>query len=367
MPLSCGIVGLPNVGKSTIFSALTSIPADAENYPFCTIEPNVGIIPVPDIRLQQLAGVIKTKKIIPTAIRVVDIAGLVQGASKGEGRGNQFLGHIRETEVIIHVVRCFQDSTVVHVDGDINPLRDIETINIELILADITALERRTEKLAKDIKSHNKVVRAAAQAAIPLLEKLHKELGAGKPAGSLLLERENREILHTLHLLTAKPMLYVCNISETESNVSAANRVEQYAAQRGEKTIHICGKLEAEIAGLESESEREEFLQAAGLREPGLASLIRSSYAMLGLQTFFTAGENEIRAWTIEKDCNAKTAAGKIHSDMEKGFICAEVFHIHDILAAGSEQAVRQMGRLRQEGKDYIVKDGDVIFFRFNT
>ena len=369
MPLNVGIVGLPNVGKSTIFSALTSVPAEAANYPFCTIDPNVGVVPVPDDRLDRLAEIIPTEKVIPTVVEFVDIAGLVRGASKGEGRGNQFLAHIRETGIIAHVVRCFDDPDVTHVDGSVDPIRDIETIDIELALADLETVSRRRERLEKELKSHDKKIAATARSLEPVLEQLAAHLGDGRPARAMELSDDQREAIRDLHLLTIKPVLYVCNVDESGMDGSSAHeaRVREHAAGEGAEVVRICGQLEAEIAALETEEERAAFLEDAGLDEPGLAHLIRSGYRGLGLRTFFTAGPKEIRAWTFHKGATAPEAAGVIHTDFQKGFIRAETYHIEDLFTHGSEQKVREAGRLRQEGKEYRVKDGDVMFFKFNV
>ncbi len=369
MPLNVGIVGLPNVGKSTIFSALTSVPAEAANYPFCTIDPNVGVVPVPDDRLDRLAEIIPTEKVIPTVVEFVDIAGLVRGASKGEGRGNQFLAHIRETGIIAHVVRCFDDPDVTHVDGSVDPIRDIETIDIELALADLETVSRRRERLEKELKSHDKKIAATARSLEPVLEQLAAHLGDGRPARAMELSDDQREAIRDLHLLTIKPVLYVCNVDESGMDGSSAHeaRVREHAAGEGAEVVRICGQLEAEIAALETEEERAAFLEDAGLDEPGLAHLIRSGYRGLGLRTFFTAGPKEIRAWTFHEGATAPEAAGVIHTDFQKGFIRAETYHIEDLFTHGSEQKVREAGRLRQEGKEYRVKDGDVMFFKFNV
>ncbi|MFW5694331.1 MAG: redox-regulated ATPase YchF [Alkalispirochaeta sp.] len=369
MPLNVGIVGLPNVGKSTIFSALTSVPAEAANYPFCTIDPNVGIVPVPDERLQRLTEIIPTEKVIPTVVEFVDIAGLVRGASKGEGRGNQFLAHIRETGILAHVVRCFDDDDVTHVDGSIDPIRDIETINIELALADLETVTRRRDRLEKELKSHDKKIAVAAKAFQPVLETLTDHLQDGRPARSLELTPDQRAMIYDLHLLTAKPVLYVCNVDESGMDGTSPYEalVRRHAAGEGAEVVRICGQLEAEIAALETEEERRAFLEDAGLQEPGLAQLIRSGYRGLGLRTFFTAGPKENRAWTFHEGATAPEAAGVIHTDFQKGFIRAETYHIEDLFTYGSEQKVREAGKLRQEGKEYRVKDGDVMFFKFNV
>lgn len=369
MPLNVGIVGLPNVGKSTIFSALTSVPAEAANYPFCTIDPNVGVVPVPDERLAKLASIIPTEKVIPTVVEFVDIAGLVRGASKGEGRGNQFLAHIRETGIIAHVVRCFDNDDITHVDGSVDPIRDIETIDIELALADLETVSRRRDRLEKELKSHDKKVAAAAKALEPVLQQLSIYLEDGQPARRIDLSDDQRLLVRDLHLLTIKPVLYVCNVDERGLDGSSPYErlVREHAAQEGAEVVRICGQLEKEIAALETEDERAAFLEDAGLDEPGLAQLIRSGYRGLGMRTFFTAGPKEIRAWTFREGARAPEAAGVIHTDFQRGFIRAETYHVDDLFTHGSEQKVREAGRLRQEGKEYPVKDGDVMLFKFNV
>jgi ribosome-binding ATPase len=369
MALNVGIVGLPNVGKSTIFSALTSVQAEAANYPFCTIDPNVGIVPVPDNRLDELAQIIPTEKVIPAIVEFVDIAGLVRGASKGEGRGNQFLAHIRETGIIAHVVRCFDNDDITHVDGSVDPRRDIETIDIELALADLETVAKRRDRLVREQKSADKAIAAKAKALDPLLETVAAHLEEGRPARSLTLSDEQWLSIRDLHLLTAKPVLYVCNVDETGMHGESAYEatVREIADSENAQVVRICGQLEAEIAALETTEERQAFLEDAGLDEPGLAQLIRSGYSGLGLRTFFTAGPKEIRAWTFRSGAKAPEAAGVIHTDFQKGFIRAETYHIDDLLALGSEQKVREAGKLRQEGKEYVVRDGDVMFFKFNN
>lgn len=369
MGLNCGIVGLPNVGKSTIFSAMTSAPAEAANYPFCTIEPNVGIVSVPDDRLRRITEIIPTKKVIPAVVEFVDIAGLVKGASGGEGLGNRFLSHIRNVGVIAHVVRCFEDDDVIHVENRIDPASDIETINIELALADLETVEKRKEKTVKALRAGNKEAVKKLNATLPLLEKLIETLSDGKPARSVDFSEEQLELIYDLHLITLKKQLYVCNIDEDSigSGNSYVDTVRKIAEAENAEVVTICGKLEAEIAALESEEEKAEFMEASGLTESGMDTLIHAGYRMLGLRTFFTAGEDENRAWTFHEGDKAPQAAGVIHTDFEKGFIKAEVYHCDDLFELGSEQKVKEAGKLRIEGKEYLVKDGDIMHFRFNV
>jgi GTP-binding protein YchF len=369
MSLNVGIVGLPNVGKSTIFQAITAAPAEAANYPFCTIEPNVGIVAVPDSRVDKITNYIKPQKVIRAVMEFVDIAGLVKGASKGEGLGNQFLGHIRQVSAIAHVVRCFEDSDVVHVDGKVDPASDIEIINMELAFADLETVEKRISNLSKMLKSQDKKVKSQAMASQPVLEKLQKALSDGIAARNVDLSDDEKELVKDLHLITLKDMLYVCNVDEEsilEDNEHVKS-VRALADKEGSKVVTICGKIESEISQLESEEEKKEFLNDLGLEESGLDQLIRAGYEALGLSTYFTAGEKEVRAWTFTTGMKAPECAGIIHTDFERGFIKAEIYHCDDLFELQSESKIKEAGKVRMEGKEYIMKDGDVVHFRFNV
>lgn len=363
MSVKCGIVGLPNVGKSTLFNALTKAGIAAENFPFCTIEPNSGIVSIPDERLDKLADIVQPQKVIPTTVEFTDIAGLVAGASKGEGLGNQFLANIRECDAIAHVVRCFEDENVTHVSNSINPAADIETINTELALADLETLEKSIDRVNRVAKSGDK----DAQRQVQLLEKVKTHLDSAEPVRTLDLHKEEQADLATLHLLTDKPVMYIANVDEDGfDNNPHLDQLRSIADRENAQLVVICNKLEAEIAELEDE-EKLEFLQDLGMDEPGLDRVIRAGYELLGLQTYFTAGEKEVRAWTVKRGSAAPAAAAVIHTDFEKGFIRAEVVSYEDYVAGNGENGAKEAGKWRLEGKDYIVQDGDVIHFRFNV
>jgi GTP-binding protein YchF len=363
MGIKSGIVGLPNVGKSTLFNALTRAQIAAENYPFCTIDPNVGIVPVPDPRLNELAKIVSPERILPATVEFVDIAGLVAGASKGEGLGNKFLSHIRETDAITHVVRCFENDDIVHVSGRIGPLDDIEVINTELALADLDTVERGLLRAEKAAKAGDK----DAIKQRDLLKKLKEHLDSGKPARSLVKDPEERKLIQELQLITLKPLMYVANVAENGfTNNRHLDAVKARAAEEGSQVVAVCAAIEAEIAQLE-EADRADFLAELKLDEPGLNRVIRAGYKLLGLQTYFTAGEKEVRAWTVKVGATAPQAAGVIHTDFEKGFIRAEVIAYDDYIANKGEQGAKEAGKLRLEGKEYIVHEGDVMHFRFNV
>ncbi|MDQ3264863.1 MAG: redox-regulated ATPase YchF [Myxococcota bacterium] len=369
MALSIGIVGLPNVGKSTLFNAVSAAGAQAANYPFCTIEPNVGVVPVPDDRLEKLTALIKPLKKIPTSLEFVDIAGLVRGASKGEGLGNQFLGNIRQVDAILHVLRCFEDSNVVHVEGSVNPRRDKETVDTELCLKDLETVEKRLEKTQRNVKMPGKAGEEA-KAELAVLEKVKAGLDAGIRAKAQKLTEDEHEIIRELFLLTDKPVLYVANIGEgqmgKEDQDPHVQAVKKLAEEEGAGVVALCAGIESEIQAL-AEGDRAGFLESVGLSEPGLNKVVRAGYKLLGLQTYFTVGEQECRAWTIKKGWKAPAAAGVIHTDFERGFIKAEVMAYGDLIRLGSESACRDKGLLRIEGKEYVVQDGDCMHFRFNV
>jgi ribosome-binding ATPase len=364
MGFACGIVGLPNVGKSTIFNALTSAKAEAANYPFCTIDPNTGIVKVPDPRMTAIQQYIPTDKVVPASMTFVDIAGLVKGASKGEGLGNQFLGHIRETNAIAHVVRCFSDPNVIHVDGSVDPLRDISVIDFELIFADLDTVNKRYNQTEKAGRTGDK----KAAAVMGVLAPVKAVLESGKPVRSLNLSEEELDLIHDFHLITAKKVMYVANVDDSDIGKSEPNqyvaKLIEHAKKEKSPVVQICGKIESEISEL-AEEEKLAFLKDMGMEEPGLNRVIRAGYELLGLETYFTAGQIEVRAWTIQKGSKAPQAAGVIHTDFEKGFIKAEVFHFNDLMKFKSEASIKDAGALRLEGKEYVVKDGDIMHFRF--
>ena len=363
MGFKCGIVGLPNVGKSTLFNSLTKAGIAAENYPFCTIDPNIGIVEVPDKRMQQIADIAKPHKIIPTTMEFVDIAGLVAGASKGEGLGNQFLGHIRETDAIAQVVRCFENDDIVHVNGKINPLDDMYTINTELQLADMESIDRQTERATKMAKSNDK----DAKAKLAFMQNIQAHVGEGNSARSMEIQDSEKKWLKELHLITAKPTLYIANVAEDGfDNNPYLDQLNEFAAKEGADVVPVCAAIESEIAELDAE-DAAEFLQELGLEEPGLDRVIHAGYHLLHLQTYFTAGVQEVRAWTIKVGDTAPKAAGVIHTDFEKGFIRAEVMSFDDFIQYNGEQGCKDAGKWRLEGKEYIMKEGDIVHFRFNV
>jgi GTP-binding protein YchF len=365
MSLKCGIVGLPNVGKSTLFNCLSNAKAQSANFPFCTIEPNIGTISVPDTRLETLESIVNPQRVVPTTMEIVDIAGLVKGASKGEGLGNQFLANIRETDAILHVLRCFDDGNIIHVDGSVDPIRDKEIIDIELQLKDLETIEKKIQSLSRILKSGDKDALKENELSLKIKEGLER----GISVRGMGFSREEMDIIKLFNLITSKPVMYVCNVDE--ASVKTGNdyveRVKQVVANEQAEVLMIGAKIEADITELETYDERKMFLDELGLEEPGVNRLILSAYALLELQTYFTAGEKEVRAWTIRKGMTAPQAAGVIHSDFEKGFIRAEVMKFHDFTTLGTEQAVKEAGKFKVEGKEYIVSDGDIMHFRFNV